>query len=91
MHFILVLQNQEEQKEIKDCRGQVAVYFLGEEEREAEQARQRERREREREEVVERERERAAAEVERTRDLTGSTLLTELYVHIKKAFKRRTR
>ncbi|KAG7329683.1 hypothetical protein KOW79_005905 [Hemibagrus wyckioides] len=50
----------------------------GEEEREAEQARQRERREREREEVVERETERAAAEVERTRDLTGSTLLTEL-------------
>ncbi|KAK3567915.1 hypothetical protein QTP86_027268 [Hemibagrus guttatus] len=48
----------------------------GEEEREAEQARQLERRERE--DVVERERERAAAEVERTRDLTGSTLLTEL-------------
>ncbi|XP_053484435.1 meiotic recombination protein REC8 homolog [Ictalurus furcatus] len=51
----------------------------GEEEREyeAEQARQRERREREgeREEVVEQER--AAAEIERTRDLTGSTLLME--------------
>ncbi|KAF4089578.1 hypothetical protein AMELA_G00067510 [Ameiurus melas] len=51
----------------------------GEEEREheAEQARQRERREREgeREEVVEQER--AVAEIERTRDLTGSTLLME--------------
>ncbi|KAI5103809.1 meiotic recombination protein REC8-like [Silurus meridionalis] len=52
-----------------------------EREREAEQARQRERRERERErereEVEEREREREAAEIERTRDLTGSTLLME--------------
>ncbi|XP_027012548.2 meiotic recombination protein REC8 homolog isoform X1 [Tachysurus fulvidraco] len=45
--------------------------------REAERARKRERRERdrEREEVLEREREREAAEVERTRDLTGSTLM----------------
>ncbi|XP_060784812.1 meiotic recombination protein REC8 homolog isoform X2 [Neoarius graeffei] len=48
----------------------------GEEEREREAAR-RERREREREEVVERERERAAAEIERTRDLTVSTLSIE--------------
>ncbi|KAF7705934.1 meiotic recombination protein REC8 homolog [Silurus meridionalis] len=54
-----------------------------EREREAEQARQRERRERERErereevEEREREREREAAEIERTRDLTGSTLLME--------------
>ncbi|KAB5579760.1 hypothetical protein PHYPO_G00198700 [Pangasianodon hypophthalmus] len=52
-----------------------------EREREAEQARERERRERERErereELVERERERAAAEIERTRDLTVSTLLME--------------
>ncbi|XP_053364030.1 meiotic recombination protein REC8 homolog isoform X1 [Clarias gariepinus] len=55
-----------------------------EREREAEQARQREGREREtererwiEEEVVERERERAVAEVERTRDLTGSTIIME--------------
>ncbi|XP_060784804.1 meiotic recombination protein REC8 homolog isoform X1 [Neoarius graeffei] len=52
------------------------IFFPGEEEREREAAR-RERREREREEVVERERERAAAEIERTRDLTVSTLSIE--------------